>query len=84
MNLANLIQHFFLNCRAGLSLGTSKHWSVAMKAITGQEKMDAGPLLEYFQPLYEYLKMSNQAQKTMIWEITLTDMYFKLLFFKLL
>lgn len=55
-----------------------------MKAITGQEKMDAGPLLEYFQPLYEYLKMSNQAQKTMIWEITLTDMYFKLLFFKLL
>ncbi|XP_044757063.1 angiotensin-converting enzyme-like [Coccinella septempunctata] len=50
--------------RAGLSLGTSKHWSVAMKAITGQEKMDAGPLLEYFEPLYQYLKTYNQAHNS--------------------
>ncbi|XP_045467090.1 angiotensin-converting enzyme-like [Harmonia axyridis] len=52
--------------RAGLSLGTSKHWSVAMKAITGQEKMDAGPLLEYFEPLYQFLKSFNQVYNSTI------------------
>ncbi|KAL3278129.1 hypothetical protein HHI36_013474 [Cryptolaemus montrouzieri] len=46
--------------RAGLSLGASKHWSVAMKAITEQEKMDASPLLEYFAPLLEFMKKYNK------------------------
>ncbi|KAK9880161.1 hypothetical protein WA026_010032 [Henosepilachna vigintioctopunctata] len=49
--------------RAGLSLGASKHWRFAMKAITNQEKMDASPLLEYFEPLYNFLKKYNNQPK---------------------
>uniref|UniRef100_A0A1B0D1L8 Angiotensin-converting enzyme n=1 Tax=Phlebotomus papatasi TaxID=29031 RepID=A0A1B0D1L8_PHLPP len=46
--------------KAGLSLGTSKHWSEALEAITGSRDMDASALLEYFQPLYEFLKVENE------------------------
>ncbi|GAB0092396.1 Angiotensin-converting enzyme [Sergentomyia squamirostris] len=49
--------------KAGLSLGTSKHWSDALEEITGSRVMDAGPLLEYFQPLYDFLKVQNEILK---------------------
>ncbi|CAL1546901.1 unnamed protein product [Lymnaea stagnalis] len=46
--------------RGMLSLGASKPWPEAMKTITGQPKMDAGPLLEYFRPLYDFLREENK------------------------
>lgn len=45
--------------RAGLELGKSKHWSEALKAMTGEDKVDGSAVVEYFQPLYEYLKEAN-------------------------
>uniref|UniRef100_A0A1B6C745 Angiotensin-converting enzyme n=1 Tax=Clastoptera arizonana TaxID=38151 RepID=A0A1B6C745_9HEMI len=42
-----------------LRMGSSKPWPLAMEAITGQRKMDAGPLLEYFQPLQKWLEEDN-------------------------
>jgi len=42
-----------------LQMGSSKHWQDAFEAITGQRDMDAGPLLEYFQPLYDWLVYEN-------------------------
>ena len=48
--------------QAMLALGASKPWPEAMKAITGQERTDAAPLLEYFQPLRAFLKEQNQGQ----------------------
>ena len=42
-----------------LKLGSSKPWPEAMEKITGQRHMDAGPLVEYFQPLLECLKREN-------------------------
>ncbi|XP_054280631.1 angiotensin-converting enzyme-like isoform X2 [Macrosteles quadrilineatus] len=42
-----------------LQLGSSKHWQDAFEAITGQRNMDAGPLLEYFQPLHDWLINEN-------------------------
>ncbi|RUS68972.1 hypothetical protein EGW08_023264, partial [Elysia chlorotica] len=45
--------------RSMLQLGSSKPWPDAMEKITGQRSMDAGPLLEYFQPLLEFLKKEN-------------------------
>ncbi|XP_053212228.1 angiotensin-converting enzyme-like [Panonychus citri] len=39
-----------------LSLGASKHWSEALKMMTGSEKMSAEPLLQYFAPLIEWMK----------------------------
>lgn len=45
--------------RAGLSLGTSRHWSEALEAMTGERKQSGKALLEYFEPLYKYLKEEN-------------------------
>ncbi|BFZ00903.1 hypothetical protein BsWGS_03942 [Bradybaena similaris] len=42
-----------------LKLGASKPWPEAMKQITGQEKMNAEPLLEYFKPLLDFLRAEN-------------------------
>uniref|UniRef100_A0A1B6E7P2 Angiotensin-converting enzyme n=1 Tax=Clastoptera arizonana TaxID=38151 RepID=A0A1B6E7P2_9HEMI len=45
--------------RKMLQMGNSKHWSIALKIITGKSKLDAGPLLEYFQPLMKWLEVNN-------------------------
>ena len=48
--------------RAMLELGASKPWPDALEAIAGTRKMDAGPLLEYFEPLQVYLKAENEGR----------------------
>uniref|UniRef100_A0A8C9ZT09 Angiotensin-converting enzyme n=1 Tax=Sander lucioperca TaxID=283035 RepID=A0A8C9ZT09_SANLU len=42
-----------------MKLGFSKPWPEAMAMITGQPKMSAQPLMEYFQPLIEWLEKEN-------------------------
>ncbi|KAH9498639.1 hypothetical protein Btru_007067 [Bulinus truncatus] len=39
-----------------LEMGRSKPWPEAMYKVTKQRIMDAGPLLEYFKPLLDFLK----------------------------
>lgn len=46
-------------CRDMLQMGSSRHWQDAFEAITGKREMDAGPLLEYFQPLMDWLTYEN-------------------------
>lgn len=41
-------------------MGSSKPWHDAMEVLTGQRKMDAGALLEYFKPLQQWLEKENQ------------------------
>lgn len=41
-------------------MGSSKPWPEAMKALTGQEKMDASAFREYFKPLEDWLISENQ------------------------
>lgn len=36
-------------------MGGSKHWSEALKVMTGQTEINADAILEYFQPLREVL-----------------------------
>jgi len=48
--------------RAGLQLGLSKHWSEALFEMTGERELTADALLEYFEPLYEYLKQANNQK----------------------
>lgn len=43
------------------SLGSSKPWPDVMEVLTGQRKMDAGPLLEYFKPLQDWLEQENKG-----------------------
>lgn len=54
-----------------LQMGSSKPWPDAMEALTGQRRMDASGVLEYFQPLYEWLKTENERTGEYIgWEPT--------------
>lgn len=43
-----------------LELGRSQSWTRALETISGHTRMDAQPLLDYFQKLYEWLKVENQ------------------------
>ncbi|GFN85927.1 angiotensin-converting enzyme [Plakobranchus ocellatus] len=45
--------------RSMLKLGSSKPWPDALEQMTGQREMDAQPLVEYFQPLFQFLKKEN-------------------------
>ncbi|KAM3960983.1 angiotensin-converting enzyme isoform 1-T1 [Aphomia sociella] len=52
-----------------LQMGSSKPWPDAMEALTGQRNMDASGVLEYFEPLYEWLKTENERTGEYIgWE----------------
>lgn len=49
--------------RAGLELGYSKHWSEALKVLTGSPNISAKALIDYFQPLKDFLKKENEMNK---------------------
>lgn len=46
-----------------LSLGSSKPWPDVMEIMTGQRKMDAGPLMDYFRPLTDWLEKENYLER---------------------
>ncbi|WP_296950320.1 M2 family metallopeptidase [uncultured Massilia sp.] len=60
------------NKRAGakfqqmLEMGTSKPWPEALKAVTGEDRLDATAMLEYFAPLKAWLDEQNR-------QLALTD-----------
>lgn len=43
-----------------LTMGTSKPWPEALKAVTGEDRMDATAMLEYFAPLKAWLDAQNK------------------------
>lgn len=47
-------------------MGSSKPWPDVMEAITGTREMDASALLEYFEPLIEWLddKIEEEGLET--------------------
>jgi peptidyl-dipeptidase A len=47
--------------RAMLQLGQSKPWPEAMKVMTGESQADAAAIIEYFQPLIDWLKVQNRG-----------------------
>ncbi|XP_073942648.1 angiotensin-converting enzyme-like isoform X2 [Choristoneura fumiferana] len=52
-----------------LQLGSSRSWPDAMEELTGQRDMDASGVIEYFQPLYQWLKAENERTGEFIgWE----------------
>ena len=48
---------------AMLSMGQSKPWPEALKVMTGSDKADASAIVEYFQPLMDWLKEQNKGEK---------------------
>ena len=49
---------------AMLSLGASRPWPDALEAIGAGRKADAGPMLEYFAPLAQWLDKENAQRKS--------------------
>lgn len=43
-----------------MKLGRSKHWSQPLQLITGEEKLNPSAILEYFQPLQNFLREENK------------------------
>lgn len=46
-----------------LELGRSKSWTQALKTISGDVRMNAKPLLNYFEKLYIWLKDDNDRHR---------------------
>jgi len=48
-----------------MSLGGRKHWSEALKVLTNGKysQISAEPLMNYYKPLYHWLKRQNQKLK---------------------
>jgi peptidyl-dipeptidase A len=46
-----------------LEMGASRPWPEALEAMTGERRMDAGALLEYFAPLRAWLDEQNRDRK---------------------
>lgn len=44
-----------------LAMGQSRPWPEALKALTGEDKMDATAILDYFAPLKTWLDEQNKA-----------------------
>ena len=56
---------------AMLAMGSSRPWPEAMEALTGQREMKADAILEYFQPLMEWLEKTNEENGDVIgWDMT--------------
>jgi peptidyl-dipeptidase A len=49
--------------RRMLELGQSRPWPDALEALTGERRMDAGALLDYFAPLRRWLDEQNRGRK---------------------
>ena len=47
---------------AMLQAGASKPWPETLEKLTGGQQMDASAMVEYFQPLLDYLKEQNKSQ----------------------
>ncbi|HUS19901.1 MAG TPA: M2 family metallopeptidase [Terriglobales bacterium] len=47
-----------------MAMGASRPWPEALKALTGEEKMDATAMLDYFAPLQKWLDEQNKGQKS--------------------
>jgi peptidyl-dipeptidase A len=48
---------------AMLAEGQSQPWQITLKQMTGTDHLDAQPMLDYFQPLYVWLKQQNAMNK---------------------
>ena len=45
-----------------LSMGSSKPWSDVLESLTGERRLESQAMLDFFQPLYQWLKMENIAR----------------------
>jgi peptidyl-dipeptidase A len=49
--------------RKMMEMGMEKPWPEALTAVTGESRLDGSALIEYFQPLIDWLDRENAGQK---------------------
>lgn len=49
--------------KAMLQMGASQPWSQALKQLTGEDRMDATAIIDYFAPLKKWLDEQNQGEE---------------------
>ena len=59
---------------AMLSLGASKPWPEALKAVAGEDRADASAMMEYFKPLLTWLREENKRVK-IGWTVAVDPMH---------
>lgn len=47
-----------------MKLGTSRHWSYVLKTLTNEADISTSALLEYFQPLHQFLVEENRRMNS--------------------
>ncbi len=47
-----------------MSKGSSVPWPTVLKEMTGTDKLDSKPMLDYFKPLYDWLLKQNLTTET--------------------
>ncbi|KAF6209874.1 hypothetical protein GE061_015627 [Apolygus lucorum] len=52
--------------REMMAYGASQPWTEPLHAVTGSRSLDARPLLEYFKPLYKWLKETNKKNNVTV------------------
>ncbi|KAE8297480.1 Angiotensin-converting enzyme 2 [Larimichthys crocea] len=60
-----------------LELGRSQSWTRALHVISNDTRMNAGPLMDYFQKLYDWLKVENKKHNRTVGWKTNIDPYSK-------
>jgi peptidyl-dipeptidase A len=43
-----------------MAMGQSRPWPEALEAVTGEKRMDATAIVDYFAPLLEWLEEQNK------------------------
>jgi hypothetical protein len=46
-----------------LEAGQTQPWQKTLKEMTGEDHLDAQPMLDYFAPLHAWLKVQNATAK---------------------
>lgn len=76
-NLSSSSSSMF-SVRNMLELGRSQSWTRALQTISGGVKMDARPLLDYFETLHNWLKAENQKHnRTVGWKAEIDPCEYK-------
>lgn len=75
---SNLSSSSIFSARNMLELGRSQSWTRALQTISGSVKMDASPLLAYFQKLHVWLQAENQKySRTVGWNPSIDPCEYK-------
>ncbi|XP_055920460.1 angiotensin-converting enzyme [Eupeodes corollae] len=57
-----------------MKLGSTKHWRDAMELVTNERKLNGKAIMEYYEPLYHWLKEKNKQNGVQVgWDASATN-----------